>query len=245
MGMSSPTGAAMSALYPKINGCESVAALRLRRKQHHRQSKLNQKSIIPSFWKLPYKDRIKLHPGYYNVDLDSFYELTEINDINFHDDVIDNDIPLEFIDIEDDYFPRRDVTDWLVSLENSKQNKRCYLRPIYHPKSMVININSSKIPKEWNEDWYMTWEAQMKNPNNLMKAAHKKSSRRNKTKKQRRQKQRLSHWKKNKDSNVIAEIGTISTVRVMQENLSRVHYEYTSSLISSRWRRKYVKNDMF
>ena len=66
------------------------------------------------------------------------------------------------------------------------------------------------MPKAQNEDWCMAWESQMKNPNNLMK-------RRIKRKKQRRQKQKSSRWKKNKDSNVLAKIGTTCSARSMQE----------------------------
>jgi len=44
----------------------------------------------------------------------------------------------------------------------------------------------------------------------------------------------------------IPEVGTICTVRLaLGERISRVHYNYTSSLRKSRWKKKYLPQGIF
>lgn len=92
-------------------------------------------------------------------------------------------------------------------------------------------------PDEWNEDWYTTWKSRKDNPNNLVTFVETEMSNSNVD-----DASSDNYTTSSGKKRVVVEIGTLCPVRVKPgERLSKVHFDYVSSLRRSRWRKKYLK----
>lgn len=145
--------------------------------------------------------------------------------------------------------------------------------PICHPKSMEMPMEREFMPEkgEWDEGWYTTWHSRKDNPNNLI--LHEQDEMDNSSSyfsqsddghSMNDHSDDLSEdsaFRENEDGTDYAsqftkdtnesweevpEVGTICTIRLkIGENVSRVHYCWTSRLRRSRWRRKFFPRGTF
>ena len=107
--------------------------------------------------------------------------------------------------------------------------------PICHPRSAIMNIPTN--PADWDEEWFTTWQARKENPHRLEQKKRGKKSK------------RIKSYVGDDDESCfvgLPEIGSIYTIRFrIGERVSRVHYDYTSSLRKSRWKKKYFPKGIF
>ena len=114
---------------------------------------------------------------------------------------------------------------------------------------MVMPMENVPEPGEWVEDWYTTWQSRKENSNTLKlsemdenldgsedsgdEISESDTSRQERNNTESKNDDD-SYWEEDQD------VGTLRTVRLkVDERVSRVTWNHTSSLQRSRWRRKY------
>ena len=119
-----------------------------------------------------------------------------------------------------------------------------------------MRIKNAPDADEWNEDWFTTWQSRKENPNNLVLYEMEENLEGiddvtindfGTVKSRDTRKTKSSGYEDGSESGEeVPEIGTLCTMRLKTgERVSRVHYEFTSSLRKSRWRKKYFPKGVF
>ena len=209
-------------------------------------------------WKKSVEDRTADHSGYLDIQIHSFKSsLNTSDEVHRLDSVIWEERKTQQMFLESSLLNMNWFGKWLFWLRfftstlkdlvshfiliilnlllgdivDSRGNIR-YHEPICHPKSMEMPMASMPEPGEWTEDWYTTWQSRKDNPNTLF--LHERDENENDA-----SNSRGRVWE-------TPEVGTICSVRLkIGENVSRIHYEHSSSIRRSKWRRKYFPRGAF
>eukprot|EP00804_Cyclotella_cryptica_P005641 CCRYP_000037-RA/>CCRYP_000037-RA protein AED:0.01 eAED:0.01 QI:110/1/1/1/1/1/2/1659/1694 len=198
---------------------------------------------------LPEKERTKGHPGYRYID---FYSLYEATNVKVEDQEIDS-VPWECRDVRQRFLHEKSVEsrNWFGSFEMNRGNDRIH-HPVALPKSLELTVTRIPDPEEWNENWYTTWRSRRDNPNNLIAFAEYEITTGNEsndigqTSSSLDESEQVTHRSGGTRRKVAIEIGSLCPVRLKAgERISRIHPDYTSSLRSSRWRKKYLSGVQF
>uniref|UniRef100_A0A7S2JXZ0 Uncharacterized protein n=1 Tax=Leptocylindrus danicus TaxID=163516 RepID=A0A7S2JXZ0_9STRA len=212
---------------PPVGGVSSV---KMWLHKDTRKSAQGKKLRLPvaQRWKKSTEDRIGEHSGYLDIQIHSFKASLHTNEEEQRlDSVIWEERKTKQMFLECDLSKR----NWFGDFVNSRGNIRCH-EPICHPKSMEMPMASMPEPGEWTEDWYTTWQSRKDNPNTLV--LHERDE--------------IEYDKDSSRGRIweTPEVGTICSVRLkIGENVSRIHFEHTSSLRRSKWRRKYFPRGAF
>ena len=228
-----------------INGVAAAAALTEKRRL---------RGLKRTHLKKPPQERTKAHSGYFDID---FYSLYESTTCHAEDEEIDK-APWEYRDVRQRFLSEKSLVErnWFGTFESERGNDRVP-NPVVCPKSLQISV--TKIPEtgEWNEAYFTTWKSRRDNPNNLvtfteadLPTISMNSSGTSSTSTALAE----SHsYEKSVDTSdttynsqkkpVLIEIGNLVSVRFSGERVSKVHYDYTSSLRRSRWRKKYMRGE--
>ncbi|KAL7487616.1 hypothetical protein ACHAW6_013672 [Cyclotella cf. meneghiniana] len=198
---------------------------------------------------LPEKERTKGHPGYRDID---FYSLYEATNVKVEDQEIDS-VPWECRDVRQRFLHEKSVEsrNWFGSFELNRGNDRIH-HPVALPKSLQLTVTRIPDPEEWNENWYTSWRSRRDNPNNLIAFTEyeittgAESTGIEESSSSLDESEEVANRSSNTRRKVTIEIGSLCPVRVKAgERISRVHPDYTSSLRSSRWRKKYLSGVQF
>jgi hypothetical protein len=124
--------------------------------------------------------------------------------------------------------------------------------PVALPKSLQLTVTRIPDPEEWNENWYTTWRSRRDNPNNLIAFTEyeitmgAESNGIGESSSSLEDSEQVANRSSGTRRKVTIEIGSLYPVRLKAgERISRVHPDYTSSLRSSRWRKKYLSGVQF
>lgn len=133
----------------------------------------------------------------------------------------------------------------------NRGNERIH-HPVAVPKSLQLTVTRIPDPEEWNENWYTSWRSRRDNPNNLIAFTEYEITTGNESKDLAEtsssldESEQVTQRSNGRRRKVTIEIGSLCPVRLKAgERISRIHPDYTSSLRSSRWRRKYLSGVQF
>mmetsp|Transcript_21610 Transcript_21610/g.33017 ORF Transcript_21610/g.33017 Transcript_21610/m.33017 type:complete len:2075 (+) Transcript_21610:97-6321(+) len=226
-------------------------------------------------WKLPYKERTKNHPGFFNVDIHSVYDSSAVHLVSGEVGVT----PWEHREVQQRFLHERSVTfsrNWFGELPRVRGNPK-YKPPFCKPKSMEMPIENIPDPGEWTEEWYTVWKSpyERRRRKNDASGSYDTDSasdddgsytdrgshtNRGSFDVSRGQQKSMtsndeSDYSGSSDENEsdddasweeAPECGILINVKQkIGERVSRVHPDYTSSLRRSRWRKKYFPRGAF
>ena len=230
------------------------------------------KRVLPGKkpWYLPYKERTKLHAGFFDVDMYSLFDASALNLKGVQDLDVKawehRDVKQRFLHEQSLSFSR----NWFGHLSRTRGNDK-YKAPFCRPQSMEMPMDNIPDPGEWTAEWYTTW----KSPFEKQRVFHRaKSAEGSLSASERSDKDDDSCFsdevdeKSSSEERSLASIATSSSqsdgysddeswedapecgeiINVKQkigERVTRVHPDYTSSLRRSRWRKKYFPRGTF
>lgn len=227
-------------------------------------------------WKRLYKERTQFHPGFYDVDVHSIYESTNIAHVEYDE----NDYtPWEHREVKQRFLHEKSYSfsrNWFGDLARRRGNDKIKL-PVCKPKSMEMPIENIPDPGEWTEEWFTQWKAPalgavsssrsmddytamsyadrttftdydgtnrgsftedgstVRNPDDDFSSSASSGSG-----SERSEDDDDDTWEE------APECGELINVKQrIGERITRVHYNYTSSLRRSRWRKKYFPRGTF
>ncbi len=119
-------------------------------------------------------------------------------------------------------------THFFSSFDTGVSNDRIHKRHKHaFAETIGITMKGVLYPRRWEEEWYTSWQTMRKNEG---PRTSKRSMMKNET---------PDDWGEQK------QVGTILNVRHrVGERISRVHYDHTSYLFRSKWRKKYYPKGM-
>ena len=221
---------------PKVDGVKAT-------KHIFTRPTFQQQPIITPFrvgnWRLTTKERISQHPGYKSVNVKSLSK-TAVQ--------AGNKKELENFEWENlggelkTVQPLDDNINWFGSLTQTRLNKR-----IVESTTQTNQIMMKRLmyPKQWEEEWYLTWLTRKRNLVNLKRNNSARPFLQTVTRNGSGGSDGNS-IDDEKDQHNVQNIGKIYTVRYRSgERMSRVHYDYTSFLYRSKWKRKYFPKGVF
>ena len=227
---------------------------------------------IKQQWKLAYKERIKNHPGYFDVDVYSLYDTS----LAIHPPHRLDLEPWEHREVKQRFLHEQSIgfsRNWFGDLARKRGNDK-YREPVARPRSMEVPM--SRLPeRNWEKDWYMTWQAHKLShilPNDeascgsyssgytsggddhtgslVSGSVFSGSSRNTRSTRETRdpdwdddEATDEETWYEEDDN---PECGHIVNVKQkIGERVSRIHPHFTSSLRRSRWRKKHFPRGTF
>jgi hypothetical protein len=179
-------------------------------------------------WQMSMKERTRHHNGFKNVSKSalrrSLSVIAPTQQRLKHVDWEDRHVGHEFLEEK-----ALEASNWFGRLTKTKGNEKIRGKLCQHPKPVKLHWENAPEPGVWEEEWYTSWQAFKQNPNNLALEQSGRTS-----------------------SNIVDEdevprVGVLTTIRLKPgERMTRVHYEHTSNLRHSRWRKRWFpKGKMF
>ena len=216
-------------------------------------------------WSLPYGERTKNHPGFFDVDVNSVYEST-VPPFEPDDSGV---TPWEHRDVKQRFLHERSVVfsrNWFGDLERVRGNPK-YKQPFCKPKSMEMPMENIPDPGDWTEEWYTVWKSPDERRRGADRAGGSSGSSTDSDstegsytecsaapgKSHSNLETEYSGSTEGCDSDndddtweEAPECGVLINVKQkIGERVSRIHPDYTSSLRRSRWRKKYFPRGTF
>jgi len=229
---------------PDIDGVSAAKAFRIK-KQFRRYKRIRLPITIQHQWKLPLADRVIKHSGFSKVNVQSIYDTTIL-----HGEPHSLDPETwERREVQQSFLNEKSidiVQNWFGTISNHRISSKAR-EPISHPTSVRYELMPNSEFALWDEEWYTTWRSRRENPNNLnnMNICGSKNGGDETVSST----DYLSERSSNESfiTNIeLPMIGTICTIRFrIGERVSRVNYQYTSSLRKSRWKKKYCPKMIF
>jgi hypothetical protein len=228
---------------------------------------------ITQQWKLSYKERIKNHQGYFNVDEHSLHDTSAVL-ASSH--VLD-DVPWEDREVKQRFLHEHSVSfsrNWFGNLSRRRGNDR-HREPVCHPKSMKMPM--TRLPeRDWEKEWYLTWQSQKLShlaqtfdsssshassgystassddddlagsiPGSCVSSLFTRDTQDSGGGGEEESESEDGSWCDDDDDDA-PECGYIVNVKQkIGERVSRIHPDYTSSLRRSRWRMKHFPRGTF
>eukprot|EP00554_Chaetoceros_debilis_P003371 CAMPEP_0194083662 /NCGR_PEP_ID=MMETSP0149-20130528/9685_1 /TAXON_ID=122233 /ORGANISM="Chaetoceros debilis, Strain MM31A-1" /LENGTH=810 /DNA_ID=CAMNT_0038766105 /DNA_START=106 /DNA_END=2538 /DNA_ORIENTATION=- len=205
-------------------------------------------SIVPfktHHWKVSKSERSDLHDGYKGVDHRSLLDIAVQIDSKYIPEHFDweklGSELVDFVGFVDTH------EQWFGSIDQAKLNRR-----FQYPaaESNMISMNRLVYPKIWEEEWYTSWLARKQNPGRLTTMSGGSrysvvgSNRRTSSEESSIQSSTMNNFGPNNDSD--KSIGKIYSMRYRSgERLTKVHWDYSSFLFKSRWKKKYYPKGIF
>jgi hypothetical protein len=194
--------------------------------------------------KLSYNQRVKPHPGYFEVDMYSLQECAVSGEESLYKD----ETPWELRHVRQRFLHERSLTfsrNWFGDLVESSGNDKVK-EPICKPKSMEMPMRKIPDPGDWTPEWYTTWGGRKLLKRRPSFESSVDSGDDSYTEKDYDEKDSLrsyssgSSYEDDEEWEEFPECGTfVNTKQKIGEHVTRVHPDYTSSLRKSRWRKKY------
>ena len=199
--------------------------------------------------KLSYNRRVKLHTGYFDVDIYSLQESAAFGEENLFKD----ETPWELRHVRQRFLHERSLTfsrNWFGDLVKTNGNDKIKV-PTCKPKSMEMPMQKIPDPGDWTPEWYTTWGGRKFLRRPSIGASCESSidsgsdSYTEKDYDENNDSLRSystggSTYEDDEDWDDAPECGTfVNTKLKIGEHVTRVHPDYTSSLRRSRWRKKY------
>lgn len=186
-------------------------------------------------WRLPYKDRTQAHPGYFDVNVYSLYETTDVVAAPAHRH---DEKPWEHRDVKQRFLYEQSIgfsRNWFGRFREMEGIR--IRQPVSRPKSMEMPMKVD----EWSEEWYSKpWAAPLESNLSGSVSSTNKKSRRLGPYREPDEDDSYDSWEET------PECGTIKNVRLkIGERISRVTPDLTSSLRRSRWRKKHFPKGTF
>jgi len=194
--------------------------------------------------KLSYNERVKPHPGYFEVDMYSLQECAVSGEESLYKD----ETPWELRHVRQRFLHERSLTfsrNWFGDLVETSGNDKVK-EPICKPKSMEMPMRKIPDPGDWTPEWYTTWGGRKLLKRRPSFESSVDSGDDSYTEKDYDDKDSLrsyssgSSYEDDEEWEEFPECGTfVNTKQKIGEHVTRVHPDYTSSLRKSRWRKKY------
>jgi hypothetical protein len=209
-------------------------------------------------WKLSYKQRTRGHTGYFDVDVHSLQESATFGAGDWPQD----ETPWELRFVRQRFLHERSLSfsrNWFGTLENVNGNDKIKA-PVCKPKSMEMPMENIPEDGEWNPEWYTTWMARKNMPKPAPEAERESETEVDETDGDSSFDDDISDEGSEESGSYTdsssfidddeweeaPECGKIINVKQkIGEHVTRVHYDYTSSLRRSRWRKKYFPKGSF
>jgi len=210
-------------------------------------------------WKLSYKQRTKEHAGYFDVDLHSLQQAATYGEGNWPQD----DTPWELRYVRQRFLHERSLSfsrNWFGTFKEVNGNDKIKA-PVCKPKSMEMPMNNIPEDGEWEEEWYTSWSTRRNMPKPQNDPVRVDTEREEESMYESSESESLSESSQETGSSYTdsstyvddedewedaPECGTFLNVKQkIGERVTRVHYDHTSSLRKSRWRKKYFPKGTF
>lgn len=221
---------------------------------------------IKQHWKLSYRERTKEHPGYFDVNVFSLMGMAVPVDAHHHLD----DVPWEDREVKQRFLHEQSISfsrNWFGDMPRKRGNDK-HREPVARPDSMAMPM-SHRQEQDWPKEWYSTWQSRKlfgeENDDSSTSSYSSSSSHYSDgrtgsilsgsvlTRETRgsgysdsfddNESDCESTWDYDED---VPECGHIVNVKQkIGERVSRVNPYTTSSLRTSRWRRKYFPRGTF